>query len=110
MRRALVIGINDYEDAACPTLGGCVRDATRIAEMLEANGDGGPNFDVRLLTSDNDEVSLEQLNEAVESLFSAAADVALFYFAGHGTVHNGHGHLIARDGKPNAWGVSLTIH
>jgi hypothetical protein len=38
MRRALVIGINDYDH--CGNLGGCVRDATRIAEMLEANGDG----------------------------------------------------------------------
>lgn len=106
MRRALVIGINDYEN--CSSLGGCVRDAVRLAEMLEANGDGSPNFDVRLLTSDKDEVSGGQLNEAIDGLFSAAADVALFYFAGHGTVVNGHGHLVARDGKASSWGVSLT--
>src|SRR4051794_32070315 len=103
MRRALVIGINDYDHFA--KLGGCVRDAARMAEMLDANGDGSPNFDVRLLTSDNDEVSGEQVNEAIDGLFSAAADVALFYFAGHGTAVNGHGHLIARDGKPSSWGV-----
>ena len=77
MRRALVIGINDYDH--CDDLGGCVNDATRIAEMLEANGDGSPNFDVRLITSDKDDVSGTRLNAEMEELFSAKADVALFY-------------------------------
>ena len=107
MRRALVIGVNDYDH--CSNLGGCVRDATRIAEMLEANGDGSPNFDVRLLTSDKDDVSGTRLNAEMNELFSAKADVALFYFAGHGTVApNGHGHLISSDGEPGKWGISLT--
>jgi hypothetical protein len=107
VRRALVIGINDYD--SCSALGGCVSDATRIAEMLEANGDGSPNFDVRLLTSDKDDVSGTRLNEEMEELFAAKADVALFYFAGHGVVApNGHGHLVARDGRPSSWGIALT--
>jgi hypothetical protein len=77
--------------------------------MLQANGDGGPNFDVRLLTGDKDDVSSARINAEIDELFSAKADVALFYFAGHGTVGaNGHGHLIARDGQPGMWGVSLT--
>ena len=109
MRRALVIGINEYENPAIADLGGCVGDATRIAEMLEANGDGSPNFDVRLLTSDKDDVSGSRLNAEMESLFEAKAEVALFYFAGHGlVVSNGHGHLIARNGKKGSWGIALT--
>lgn len=107
MRRALIIGINEYDH--CSNLSGCVHDATRIAEMLEANGDGSPNFDVRLLTSDKDELTAVRLNAAMEELFSAKADVALFYFAGHGTVAaNGYGHLISSDGQAGKWGVSLT--
>ena len=48
MRKALVIGIDNYPDAS---LEGCVNDAISISRILEKNGDGSPNFDVKLITN-----------------------------------------------------------
>lgn len=106
MRRALIIGINDYPDNP---LYGCVRDATTVAATLEANGDGSPNFDIRVLTSDQEQVTSAVMAEAITDLFSADADVALLYFAGHGALNpSGVGYLVAQDGKQGALGFSLT--
>ena len=41
MRKALVVGIDDYPNAP---LTGCVNDAEKIAALLKTNGDGKPNF------------------------------------------------------------------
>jgi uncharacterized caspase-like protein len=107
MRRALVVGINKY--ATCPPLFGCVRDATELAASLSKHGDGSPNFDVRLLTSDDNVVTSNLLSEATDELFSADADVALFYFAGHGAIGPGQSvSLVSQDGKPGSLGLSLT--
>ena len=43
-RKALVVGIDDYP--GCP-LNGCVNDAKEIKNLLETNGDGSPNFEVK---------------------------------------------------------------
>lgn len=107
MRRALIIGINDYENVS--PLYGCVRDATSLAATLETNSDGSPNFDVRILTSDQDRVTSALMAEAINDLFSADADVALLYFAGHGALNQtGVGYLVSQDGKPGSLGMSLT--
>ena len=45
MRKALVVGVDDYEQ--CP-LYGCCNDADDIANILSRNEDGSPNFSVRL--------------------------------------------------------------
>ncbi|MBF4354509.1 caspase family protein, partial [Vibrio anguillarum] len=47
MKKALIIGINDYPNSP---LGGCVNDANTLATVLESNGDGSPNFSVRKIT------------------------------------------------------------
>lgn len=107
MRRALIIGINDYENAS--QLYGCVRDATTLAGVLEANGDGSPNFDIKLMTSDEGAVTTAAMAKAVEDLFAAQADVALIYFAGHGAIaSSGEGILVSTDGAQGALGLSLT--
>ena len=48
MRKALVIGLNDYP--GCP-LDGCVNDANAVASILARNGDNTPNFDVQKITN-----------------------------------------------------------
>ena len=74
MRRALIVGINDYPNAP---LQGCVRDANAIASVLETHGTGGsPNFQVRLMTSPPDEVTRPKLREAIEKLFATECDIA----------------------------------
>ena len=81
MKKALVIGIDDY--ATCP-LSGCVNDAEAIAQLLERNGDGSPNFSVKLVTSDNETVTSALMDEVIGELFKGDADTALLFFAGHG--------------------------
>lgn len=106
MRRALVVGINDYE--YCSKLYGCERDANQVASALSRNGDGSPNFAVRQITSDGGPIAAAELNQEISELFSADADVALLYFAGHGAIAtNGSGWLVTSDGKTGALGVSL---
>jgi hypothetical protein len=106
MRRALIIGINDYPTAP---LNGCVRDATSLAAVLEKNGDGSPNFDVRLLISNESTIDTATLNKAVDDLFAAEADTVLFFFAGHGSpaVEGRSGYLLSQDAKAGALGLSM---
>ncbi len=104
--RALIVGIDDYGDSS---LTGCVRDAVSIAELMETNADGSPNFQVRLLTSDETEVTSELLDRKIRELFATGCDTAFFYFAGHGLLDADleKGYLVAQDGKPPHWGVQL---
>ena len=94
MRKAHVVGIDDYQDAP---LAGCVRDATEIASVLETNGDGSPNFDVQLITSPAATVSRPSLKASVEELFKGDSDVALLYFSGHGYIDSTGGFLVTTD-------------
>lgn len=107
MKRALVVGIDKYPDVP---LFGCENDAAAVANTLERNGDGSPNFSVKLLTSDNVVVTTELLNKAILELFTGDAETALLFFAGHGLINQATnaGYLIAQDGKRPNWGVSLT--
>lgn len=71
MKKALVIGIDDYPDHP---LGGCVNDAVSIASVLARNGDGSPNFSVRLLTSNEQPIETALISNAVAELFEGDAD------------------------------------
>jgi len=104
MRRALLVGIDDYPSAP---LAGCVNDATTLAHLLASDHDGNPNFDVRLLTAPNDTVTRASLRKNVEELFKKPANVALFYFSGHGTENNLGGFLVTQDASKYDEGLSL---
>ncbi len=82
-RRALLVGINDYDNAG--TLTGCVLDATKMKDLLVRNYDGGPNYDCRLLTSDNERVTRAHLRQIWGELFDNFTEDILFYFSGHGS-------------------------
>ena len=107
MKKALVIGIDDYPDQP---LSGCVNDAVSIANKLERNGDGAPNFSVRLLTSNEESIETALISSAVAKLFEGDADTALLYFAGHGIINpdTNAGYIVSQDGKSGAWGMSLS--
>jgi uncharacterized caspase-like protein len=104
MRRALVVGIDNYPTAP---LSGCVKDANVIRDLLAKNEDGSPNFDCRLITAPNEKVSRALLKKHVESLFQDEADVALFYFSGHGTANNLGGYLVTQDAERYDAGVAM---
>lgn len=76
-KRALCVGIDTYPTAP---LHGCVADANRWGAELNALG-----FEVALLT--NEEATRGRMVEALERLVrsSAAGDVIVFQYAGHGT-------------------------
>lgn len=78
--KALVVGINNYP--SCP-LSGCINDAEEIGKLLSENGDGSPNFEVKYAL---DLKTKAELYGNLNSLFNEGeADIALFYFSGHGT-------------------------
>lgn len=104
MKKALIIGINNYPSSP---LSGCVNDANSIATILESNGDGSPNFGVRLITSPSDIVDRSSLREAIEQLFSGESDMTLLYFSGHGFIKSTGGYLVTTDAKRYDEGVSM---
>jgi Caspase domain len=107
MKKALVIGIDHYLQNP---LHGCVNDAIAIGNTIETNGDGSPNFSVRLLTSNQNNISTSILSEAVSELFTGDADTALLYFAGHGIINpdTNAGYIVSQNGSRGAWGISLS--
>ena len=105
MRRALIVGINDYPQSP---LQGCVNDATAVDQLLATHGTGLPNFDTRLLTSPTGSVTRPGLREAIERLFATDCDIALFYFSGHGFVRSGDGYIVTNDATSYDEGISMT--
>jgi hypothetical protein len=106
MKKALVIGIDSY---ALAPLSGCVNDATAVAQLLETNGDGSPNFSVRVVTSNDAPVTGALLSDVISELFKGEAETAVLYFAGHGLVNpdTNAGYIVSQDGRKGAWGMSL---
>lgn len=108
MKKALIVGIDHYPNPY--GLSGCVNDAVELAQILETNGDGSPNFDVRRMISSENNIDSCALDEAIKELFTGDAEIALLYFAGHGIidVETNAGFLVAQDGKKPNWGMNLS--
>ncbi len=104
MRKALVVGINNYSNAP---LNGCVNDANAIAEVLRTHGDDSPNFSVRLLTSPSSIIEKASLRKNIETLFAGKCDIALLYFSGHGFIKSTGGYLVTTDANRYDEGVSM---
>ncbi|WP_067624786.1 caspase family protein [Alicyclobacillus acidiphilus] len=105
MRKALIVGVDHYDNFN--NLSGCVRDATEVATVLEFNGDGTRNFDVRTLVSSSDTITRSKLKESIELLFHGENDVALLYFSGHGTVTSTGGKIVTTDARRYDEGISM---
>ncbi len=105
MKKALVIGIDEY--AGTTHLKGCVNDAGAVANTIETNSDGSPNFAVKLMTSSDGEIMRVNVMKAVEELFSGTCEIALFYFSGHGIVNSSGGYIVTYDSSTHDPGISL---
>ena len=102
MKKALIVGINEYPKAP---LKGCENDAISVNSILESNGDGSPNFDVRLELNVK---TKSDLKSQVIDLFSGNSDTCLFYFSGHGYLDNlGGGFIVTPDAADNDLGISM---
>ncbi len=94
MRKALIVGIDDYPSAP---LNGCVNDANKMEEVLKKHQDGSRNFDCKKLITPTRHITRSSLRRDVEELFAYQADIALFYFSGHGTENNLGGYLVTQE-------------
>lgn len=101
MKKALLVGIDDYPN--CP-LHGCCNDAEAMKDLLERNGDGSPNFSIKLRENVKTKGELRKL---VEDCFSGDEEIALFYFSGHGQIDSVGGYLVTPDYSNFDWGLSL---
>lgn len=99
--KALIVGINNYK--ACP-LTGCVNDANAVKDLLSFNGDGSPNFSVKLETQIEKK---SELKGSIRNLFAGEGNIALFYFSGHGTINECGGYLVTPDANVYDEGVAL---
>lgn len=103
MRKALVVGINDYPGNE---LYACISDANEVERLLNNNGDGSPNFDVKKLTK---YLKKGELKQSIIDLFKGNNEIALLYFSGHGHVDaNGRSYIVTSDYAQNDVGVSLS--
>lgn len=109
MRKALIVGIDYYEHIS--SLSGCVSDAYSVKSALERHADGTLNFaapQVLAGTGPTASVTRHQLKDAVRELFIDDAEIALFYFAGHGYLEDTGGYLCASDSDAGDDGVALS--
>lgn len=109
MRKALIVGIDHYDRIR--QLHGCVNDAYSVNAALERHSDGTLNFpNPKLLvsTGPGDSVDRQTLKAAVRELFQDDAEVALFYFSGHGYLEDTGGFLCASDASTGDDGLSLS--
>lgn len=109
MRKALIIGIDHYQNQNVGSLAGCVNDAHAVKAMLDRHADGSVNFGTRILvgTGPKDILTKAAVKEAVRELFSDDSDIALFYFAGHGYIESTGGYLCGGDCKTGDDGLPL---
>lgn len=106
LKRALLVGIDDYDNFNA--LAGCVNDVQAIKPLLTRDENGDPNFSCVAKTSDTSRVTRESLLEDIEALLAEGADVALFYFAGHGEQLPSDVSLVTQDGQGRTTGVTLS--
>lgn len=103
MRKALLVGIDDYPSSP---LYGCVADATAMEEQLARHFDGSLNFATRLYTS-APQLTKSFLREAIYTLFQGDPEVALLYFSGHGLLTVNGGYIVTPDYRRYDEGISM---
>jgi hypothetical protein len=105
MRRALIIGIDDYPN--CP-LQGCVNDAQRMKKVLSRHDDGSVNFNCQIITCPSLTITIPLLRQKITELFKEPADAAFLHFSGHGTTNELGGYLVTPDCQQYDAGIPMT--
>ena len=83
-KRAVLIGINAYQDPNVSDLAGCVNDIELVADVLTTHHGFDDAGITRLVDPDN---TRDQIFAALDELVDAtqAGDAALVYYSGHGS-------------------------
>lgn len=108
MRKALIVGIDHY--AHIRGLNGCVNDAYSVKSVLERHSDGTLNFttpNLKVATGPGQQVSRKDLKDSVREVFADDAEIALFYFSGHGYIDDTGGFLCTSDSEDGDDGLAL---
>ena len=105
MRRALIIGIDDYP--GCP-LNGCVTDALKLEKVLSRHHDEKINFQCKVFTSPPTKIDRPFLRKRISELFNQPADVAFLHFSGHGTINGLGGYLVTADYSEYDVGIPMS--
>jgi len=79
-----------------------------MRDTLTRDDDGTPNFSCKLSLAPGEMITSHVLRENLQELFVNDADVALFYFSGHGTANNLGGYLVTVDAKRYDDGVAMS--
>jgi len=104
MRKALIVGIDNYTSAPLKT---CVNEAKTLSELLKINEDGSPNFCIELMVDPPKKITKATLKKNIIKLFDGDCDVALLYFSGHGLINSFGGFLVTPDYKKYDEGISM---
>jgi len=105
-RAALFIGIDDYPSSP---LTGCVADAESLSGKLARNADDSLNFQCQVLVSSERTINKTDVISAINEVFTKRdAEVAVFYFAGHGALTDNGGFLVTQDTQRNDEGVPMS--
>lgn len=92
MRKALLIGINNYPDGH--KLKGCIEDINCLEKAIARNGDGSLNFEVKKMP---DVQSSREVMVGISELFNGNSDMSLLYFSGHGFVNDTGAEIVMPD-------------
>jgi hypothetical protein len=105
-KKGLYIGIDNYEELT--SLSGCVNDANSMHNILKRNGDESPNLQGKVISSDTRDTRHGAIVKEVIEFFKRPADLALFYFSGHGTSNELDAYLATSDATASMPGFSMT--
>lgn len=107
-RRALIIGVNSYDNAG--DLYACVADAQAIEKALVRHKDGKLNYQCKTWldrTDQGDKITRPAMRAACRELFEGFKGEVLLYFSGHGILTDFGGYLCTTDAEKDDWGLPM---
>jgi hypothetical protein len=115
MRRALLVGINSYDNMS--SLSWCIDDVQALHPLLAFHEDRTSNFACHILLGSQstsealsatrpERVLFTTLQAALQELFNFD-DKVLFYFSGHGYTRDNNTYLVTQDGTNTLPGIAL---
>lgn len=104
-KKALVVGINEYDGDKIQNLGGCINDANAIKELLENHEDREWGKNIHVESHSN--LRTNDLKEAICRFLKEKSKLAVIFFAGHGYIDEDGGYLMCKDANKRQIGVEM---
>ena len=106
MKRGLAVGISQYPFGE---LKGCVEDADAFANIMRFHGSDkeGEKGDENFRMDVKPDITRGELRRLIRNLFQSDADMAVFYFSGHGQLTETGGYILTSDSEEDDPGVPM---